>query len=210
MKVGLESDFKDYYDSYFEQNAEQVQAVYKRNKCDMPSKGKGLATLRKIGIQTIKLEATRDMIFFDEGQSKQIVVYTDPNKHDGTGRVLMKLSEAQLTYPNSLASEFYEEATSISKLLYIGSRRFKVLIETKGGLDKGRVVQIEEIGRMYNYMIACPIFSIDYIPTNNGLLAITLNTVERLSDYGFDNIIKPEDIVEEISAAMLEYKLTGI
>lgn len=208
MRIGLESDFKDYYDNCFETDPSKIQAVYKRLKSDIPSKGRGLSILKKMGVPVLKLEATRDIMFFGDEQTKRVVVYTDPNKHDGNGRVLMKLSEAQLTYPNSLATEYYEDVTEISKLLYIGSRRFKVLLRTKGGLDRGEVVHVSEIGRMYNYMIAMPIFSIDYIPTSNGLLAMTLNTVERLEEYGLNKIMTPEEVINEISLAMLEYKIT--
>ena len=208
MRIGLESDFKDYYDKcLLGSNEAGVQVVYKRNKSDMPSKGKGLAILKRLGIPTLKLEATREMFCFDE-HNKLVVVYTDPNKHDGTGRVLMRLSEAQLTYPNSLSTEFHSDVHQINKLLYVGSRRFTVILNTEGGLDRGKVVSISEINSMYNYMIGIPIFSIDYIPTSNGLLAMTLNTVERLEDYGLDKILSPEEVVEELSKSILEYKLT--
>lgn len=201
MRIGLESDYKDYYDSAFykAENNEGADIVYSRMKSHEPSKGKGLARLRKFGIQTIQLNATREI-----NNVSKVIVYTDTNKK-GCGAVVMSLNDAKIMYPNSLASEFYEGVDEIYKLLYIGKRRFAITIKKDANTSKGQITSIKEINSMFNKAIAEPIFSIDYIETSVGLLAVRLNTAEKLEDYGIQNYMTPEEVVDEIWQALKAY-----
>lgn len=201
-KIRIESDFTDYYDHLNCLDGKHI-GIYSRFKSEMPNKSKGLAILKALGIQTVETGAVRTLI----SDSGKLVVYTNQSDHSGEGRALMRIEEAKLLYPNSLASVYFPEACGVTnKLLQVGSRRFRVLLsDITGGIQKGKVVQIDEITSAYNFAVGLPIFSIDYISTNKGLLAITLNTVERLSDYGFENIMKPEEVINEIFLSLTQY-----
>lgn len=200
-KIKIESDFSDFYD-FLGVSSEQL-GVFNRFRSSMPDKAEGLAQLRSIGVQTIDTTAARRAV----SASGKLVVYTDQSKHDGTGRVLMTMDEANMIYPNSLASEFFEEADCITnKLLQVGSRRFRIVLRGKRqSLKAGEVVQLSEITPSFNMLLGLPIYSIDYVSTPRGLLAITLNTVERLADYGLQEVIKPEDVINEVYNALLKY-----
>lgn len=200
-RLKIESDFKDFYDGLSTES--NPVGTYLRYKKDIPSKGNGLAELKRVGIKTIDTRAARDIV----SASNKLVVYTDPERHDGRGRVLMGYEEASMIYPNSLASEFYDEAEGITnKLLQVGSRRFRVILKAKAGtLEKGEVEHIDEITPSYNMLIGIPIYSIDYISTKNGMLAITFNNVECLSDYGMEHIMSAEQVISEVYNALLKY-----
>lgn len=200
-RVKIISDFIDFYD-YLSVN-ENPTGTYIRNKSDIPSKGRGLAELRRVGVKTIEAKAARDIV----SASNKLVVYTDPSKHDGSGRILMSYDEANMIYPNSLASEFFDEADGFTnKLLQIGSRRFKIVFKAEPlSLKTGDIVSIDEITPSYNMLLGLPIYSIDYIPTHDGMLAITLNTVERLLGYGLEKIITAEQVISEVYNALLKY-----
>lgn len=200
-RIRIESDFKDFYDSLSEDT--NTVGTYFRYKKDMLSKGKGLAELRRIGIKTIDTRAARDIV----STSNKLVVYTDPERHDGRGRVLMGYEEASMIYPNSLASEFYIEAEGITnKLLQVGSRRFRIILkDNENSLGKGEVQHIDEITPGYNMLLSSPIFSIDYISTRNGMLAITYNNVERLADYDIQQIMSAEQVISEVYNALLKH-----
>lgn len=185
------SDFSDFYDCLSDELG-TVQFI--RNKSSMPSKVEGINILRDMGIQTINPMAVSSII------SDKVIVYTNVNKHDGTGRAVMKSGEAKLMYPNYLGCKYYAESDNmLIKMLQVGSRRFKIIF-------KNEIMQsIEETASGYNMSLALPIYSIDYISTNDGLLAITLNTVENLSLYGIENIMSKEDVVKEIYDALIKY-----
>lgn len=197
--IEILTDFKDYYDSL------SVSGGYKyeRYKGGLLDKGEGILVLKRLGVETIELKAARDIIT----RSSKVVVYTDPSRHDGSGRVVMSVDEATLLYPNSLASEYYEEAGGdILKYLQVGSRRFRILISGgRVGLNGGVVESIEELESGYNARLGLPIYSIDYISTNRGLRAITFNNIEDLSLYGLDKYIGAKDVIKEVYDALIKY-----
>lgn len=98
------------------------------------------------------------------------------------------------------------------KCLQVGLRRFRVILwnntgeqgcfeETGKGLsdikDK-KVASIEEIPGGRLGISDKPIYSIDYISTDEGLKAIDYNAVESLSSLGFERIMNSSEVCDEI------------
>ena len=65
-------------------------------------------------------------------------------------------------------------------------------------LNPGRVISIDEIEPGFNYLIHHPIFSIDYIPRNEEMLAVDFNEVQHLGNLGFDKIMTPDEVAAEV------------
>ncbi len=188
--VKIESDFTDYYD-YLSSNKTNSR-VYRRLSTDLIGKDKAIGLLKRSKLKTAYTGAVKDIAHI----SKQLIVYKDAKRRV---RSLMESDEAVLVYPNYYASVFYDESDGIvCKILQIGDRRFRVI--TKRDIISGMksVVSVEEIFGIHRKSISYPIFSIDFIPTKDGLLAVGINNVEMLWGLGMDNVISAEEIIRQI------------
>ncbi len=200
LKLNIESDFVDYYDHLA--IGKDGDATYVRKYSNSPSKGKAISELKKLNIQTILLGSVRDLA----STYDKLVVYTDTTKHKGDGKLLMSSGDAMLTYSNSLASPYYGDSNGVTnKFLQLGSRRFRVVLENVSTFKTGRVLDFQEIQPCYNYLIGLPIFSIDYISTEYGMIATDFNTVQDLKSLGVQNAIQPTDIISEIYNSLIVY-----
>lgn len=200
QKINIESDFCDYYDHLA--FSEDTIAKYKRINKNNLTKGSAIAYMKQLGIMTIHIGTVNELSVLHN----KLVVYTEPNKHGGDGKVLMSSQDAKMTYPNYLASPYYEDTAEITnKFLQIGKRRFRLVIENKNVFKFGKLLAIDEISSEHNYIVALPIFSIDYVSTKYGMLACDFNNVENLASIGLKNIINPSDIINEIYYSLVVY-----
>lgn len=201
VKLKVDSDFVDYYDSLLSTDA---VVVYKRKYGDALSKGKAIALLQRLGLQTALLGPVREIAPLSE----RLVVYIDPRKHRGEGKILMGSYDALLTYPNSLASPYYEGNNNITrKFLQIGSRRFRLVLKNESTFKLGEIIDFVEIQPSYNFDLRIPIFSIDYVDTRYGMVAIDFNNIECLKDLGLDRFIEPDNILYEVYTSIIKYGL---
>lgn len=195
----INSDFTDFYDYLSSGNGVE----YKRSKFG-GGRGRELSLLRQQGIKTIE---TKPVSKFDSSAEK-LLIYTDVNMHDKMGKVILRKAEADLMYHNKLASQLMENSWKTTyKLVYVGKRRFRLVLESYEPLGEEYVVSIEEMQSSYSMTMGKPIFSIDYINTDAGLLAIDLNSSENLGKLGIERFMKAEDVVGEIYNAMILYNL---
>lgn len=188
------SDFKDYYDEYFNENASMT---YERVRKGL-GRGRELKILKALGIKTIEVKAVSE---FDISNS-HLVVYTNPLKHDYQGKKIVEYGEAQIMYDNHLASKFIEEANGITfKYLQIGTRRFRVYMKNDVPLElkRGRVIEIQEIQSVgYRQFKSNPIFSIDYINIGGEMVAIDFNEVQNLGELGLEEVMDAKAVTEEV------------
>ncbi len=208
-KVAIRSDFVDFYDSAF-YNGDTPLGVYNRNESDLVSITKGLAFLRGIGINTLGVNAVKNL----NPKSGRVLVYVGDSLGNQE-RLLMEHKSAKLMYPNMPASEFEEDSGSlITRVLQVGSRRFRITITGEfncdgrhGNIDYGRgnIESIVELASSYNQSIRLPIFSIDYISSDNGMVATAFNNIEKLERY--HNLMRAEDVVDEVYRAMIRYNM---
>ncbi|MCL4417391.1 MAG: hypothetical protein M1365_11955 [Actinobacteria bacterium] len=197
--IKVESDFRDYYDHL----SIETGIIYKRYRIE-EGRGKSLAFLNKFGIKTIELKAARQ---FDDTAEK-LVVYYNPKLHDSKGKLVVPINEARIMYENNLASRYYSESNGeYIKFLQVGKRRFRVnmKIPEKESLSGGIVVSIQELESLFNYYIMQPIFSIDYISSGKEMLATDYNSVQSLMKLGFESIMSPKEVMDEIKQALISY-----
>ena len=190
--VRIESDFIDFYDKLSITGNEAP--VYRRFKKEQMSKSEQLKFLKRLGILTIEAKAARDIVT----SSGKLTVYTDTK--DDSKNLVLTVSDADMMYPNELASEYYAESNNvINRIVQVGSRRFRII------LYNGSVIQVDELFRGYNMAIGLPIYSIDYVSTFNGMLATAFHNVERLDQYKLP--LSAEEVISEIAQAMIEYRI---
>lgn len=201
--IQLVSDYTDYYDNELvcDTNSETLEYIRKESDC-MP-RGVALNWLRKQGIYTIDIASASQLT------SDRLVVYTNPKLHHGLGKIICTNQNASNMYSNYLASEYIEDTGGMTlKHLYIGSRRFRVMLKYKEeSLSEFNVESIVELPSELNYLIRRPIFSIDYIPKSNEIIAVDFNEVQSLSAIGFENIMTPSEVRDEVLKALVAYKI---
>lgn len=187
----INSDFNDFYDYLSTDDSVYVYDRYLKNRMTV---AEGLSRLRAIGIKTVETKAAREI------QSEYIIL------HNGHNSSILRSQEALLLYPNSLATEYNIENNTIYKLIQVGARRFRVILKIKDySLDKYDILSIDEVNPSYNMGLQIPIYSIDYVNTDKGMLALKMNSVESLSKYKIDTVIKPDEVVESVRSSLLKY-----
>lgn len=203
LGVKIKSNFTDYYDYLSKDN--NYVGIYNRVR-PYESRVKLLNELREYGYNVIDIKSVREF----DNSFNEVVIYTDPYLHNYSGKRVVSIEEARLSYINYLAARYYKESNGITiKLLHIGSRRFRLILKSENprSLKEGKVVEVKELESGYNYRFMCPIYSIDYIPTNYEMVVIDFNKVQKLSHLKFNYIMKPEEVVLEIKKALLAYNL---
>lgn len=202
MAIQIVSPFTDYYDYLSVVGG----VVYNRIRTTS-SKVEELRIVKALGIKTLELKPANQVVV--NGHNQKVVVYMDLSKHSGEGKMIAPLNTVKITYPNKLCSLFYEPTDGIIrtyKFVQIGKRRFWVYIRNNG-LVENTVESITEIESGYNYYLRIPIYSIDYILTNNGLtqLAVDFNSVQSLGNLGMEKVLSAESVVQEIYDSIVEY-----
>lgn len=196
--MDIVSNFKDYYDFLADKNS---NIKYVRNM-DNLSRVEGLEILRKLGMKTIELKPVSRML-----DTEDVIVYTDLYKHNGKGKMRMSLEGARLMYPSKLCSKLYKESIKKTfKLLKIGGRNFVCIINNKQNLemsDEPEDIQVKEVEGFGLDNIRIPIFSIDYVQTDRGMLASDFNTVENLNSLYMNRFITAEEVIEEIQKKLV-------
>lgn len=193
--MALESTFTDFYDKKL---AEYDNIEYKRSRPKADARGLELNELRKIGIPTLEVKA----VSLYNSSVEELVVYTEPHKHDKEGKIVTDLETARLMYRNNLASPFYRKCCMFTiKYVQVGKRRFRVFFLGKRDesvFEDGQVMKIEELYSQYNTVIKEPIFSIDYISTDFGLIAIDFNKVQNLGKIGLADYMTDDEVCQEL------------
>lgn len=200
MNIKINSDFTDYYDDLQDSTSE---IVYNRVLKTTEQRGTLLKQLREMGIKTIDIKQVNQFTTLDD----KIVVYTDPTLHNGLGKKIMDVQEAQQMYYNSLASLYISESKYTVKFLQIGKRRITMYFKKNDShtLDMGQLDSIAESPSEFNRRVGCPIYSIDYISSNGALLATDFNKCENLARLGINKYITGCNIMAEISESLLAY-----
>ena len=199
----LESDFIDYYDGYFNANAE---SVYKRIQNNGKTRAEQLNYLKSIGVKTVDFGPYSKMCNKRKGR---FVVYTDPYLHNFAGKHIYTFGEVSNFYTNYLLAEFLDSSNGYTvKYLQIGGRRFRMWMynpDFMNTLVEGTCVAMEELPRQYNYLIGLPIFSIDYVSNGVEMVAVDFNEVQNLSKLGINTFMPPEEVVKEVQNALITY-----
>lgn len=200
--IKIVSDFTDYYD-YLSDSLSTIE--YSRKANNGVQRVAALNKLRQLGIKAIDIMPVNKYISSDG----KIVVYTNTSAHDGKGKKVLTVDEAKLYYSNYSASKYYENCKDYIKFIQIGKQRYTLNINRSSVEDRHseEIKGITKLPDEYNRVVGIPIFSIDYICIENQMVATDFNEVEKLSNYGIQSFIKPEEVIKEIKDSLLIYNL---
>lgn len=202
LAVVIKSDFQDYYDAEFINSGYKEKAyIYNRIQSNRNHRTKDLLDIQEQGIPVLSLRPVVDFQLLKP--DTKILVYTRPTLHNGEGKILLENREAQDLYPNMpgrLWIPHSETEGYTLKYLQIGQRRFKLVLKGKDDIDDltPRIFNIVELSPEYSKWNKFPIYSIDYIPTKNGLMATDYNNVENLQKFGMEKVITSKEVHSEI------------
>ena len=198
--IKIVSDFSDFYDGLSDNKS---ILVYNRQLCNSKQRGTALKYLRSINIKTLEVKQVSQFYNDDE----LLVVYVNPFSHNGEGKKIMTVAEAQQSFSNCVASKYYVSDGLSIKFLQIGKIKINLCYKKIDAvtLDKGTLVDLSINRDDYNRLIGLPIFSVDYISVDNQMIATDFNEVERLSDLHIDKYIGAQEIVDEIAKSLVLY-----
>lgn len=198
--IEIKSDFEDYYDSL--SNAQSI-IKYRRFLSESKQRGTALKILRSMGIKTIDIKPVNQYSAWDG----LIVVYTNPKGHNGTGKKIMTVDDAMMSYSQCAASKYYSVLDMWTKFLQIGNRRFTIYFkkDSEISLNMGSIIEVKETKGGYNPLIGLPIFSIDYITNGVEVIATDFNEVQDLRSIGMDRYLKGQEVVDQIADALVAY-----
>ena len=201
-KLCIQSDYKDFYDIKSQHNG----IIYSRKYSNCMQRGSALKYIKGLGVNTLEIKPVSSFSYLDG----KLVVYTDPKKHNGLGKIVCSYEEARAYYNNMPASKYIEDTNGFTiKVLQIGKRRFNITFkkdESHNLLEEGNIVDFKELPSSYSSVIKLPIFSIDYIPNNNIMIATDFNEVDNLSRLSIENYMKSDEIIEEIINSLMIHK----
>jgi hypothetical protein len=227
MKLKLNSDYFDYYDAWFDLDAEHTLS---RRMTDGPNKIEAFKLLNLMGIKTPKYgmvaELYKDLAsqFYDGkeaikkvGYDKvvELVVYTDINAHAGEGKIKVTLEEAREKYPGHFAVQYIPNDTRVfasrsERLLQIGSRRIWLEYTSADNWqsncgDVNITLIPTDTTRTFKLRgIRLPFFAIDYVTNGHDRLAVDLNVSPGLKGTPVQQQLKAQEIVDLIKDRMVD------
>jgi hypothetical protein len=190
----LVSDFRDYYDHWFNNN----DPVFERLMISGPRKEGQFGLIECCGYKVVAHGRPKDF-----NSNDLLVVYLDETLHAGEGKTLMPQPIALEQYPDRLCSLYIESNSLSTRYLWIGHRCFELIYEN---LDKREwrsnvgEVDIRFVTELFNHphpkmLNRHPLVAIDFV---NGL-AIDLNISPGLKWTGIEDILSGREVYKLIS-----------
>lgn len=205
VKVKLESDFKDYYDHWFAGSWDKSDIVFERFTYSKTSKLEDFILLKSLGFCIPKIGTVSQLDAMLLDKFSKVVVYLNDHAHAGEGKRLLSLESALVLYPNHFASEYiinkdYEYSESY-RYLRVGSKTFWLkYVSYDDWRSNCGDVDISIIDFDVNLTVPQlnPLFAIDFIKTNNKLIALDYNSSPGLKWTGVEDIMTGKEVFNEI------------
>jgi hypothetical protein len=219
VKINLRSDFADYYDEYFDREG----ILFNRLSECGPYRREMYAFLEQAGYHTPRHGTVEEMakLLTREWQEMnvpvsnqvvrqmtELVVYADERSHGGDNH-LVSIDDALSFFPHHYCTEYVRAQSSslgwTLQYLQIGDRHWWLSYTSsnnwRSNFGNFKVEVIEEGPRGYHATITEPLFSIDFVPTQE-LYAIDYNIGPKLAGTGMENILSPAQVVDLIRTAL--------
>lgn len=214
MKVKLKSDFMDFYDLWFDREAEYT--LQRLTKSGM-SRDQMFKFLTEHNVPTVQYGTPQELK--SNGFQGRVVVYTDLNAHRGDGKLLMTVNDALLSMPNYLCSRYSSTVPGLSiRHLQLGEYWFKLrytsVDDWRSNCGSDVDILLLDVGIGYHSTIRAPVFAIDFVQANDGLLAVDYNIAPGCAYTGIEQFVKPKEIADSIKKTiemnLAEGKLIGV
>ncbi len=221
MKLALDSDFRDYYDhwfDYFSVGGKPEQTLRRQSRQGLPKRDQ-FTLLEECGF-TVPLHGHVFEVA-PNVTTPWLVVYDDEMAHCGEGKALWHRTKASLEVPNQYCSVFIPStedpvvhAVSM-RLLAIGDRLWWLKYESNGWMSNhADNVDVTVIGETlsreqyaleesfeFGHLGEYPLFAIDFVKAKDGrLMAIDFNSAPGLKGTGMENLMPSKGVVEAIKS----------
>lgn len=204
MKVKLVSDFRDFYDPWFDRDGD---TVFRRMTTDGMDRIQMLEWLKKNHFNPPPYGFVRDLW----KDARKLVVYTDLRSHRGEGKLLLPSDQAFEQYPGGFASVYLEGPARTTRILKIGSMAFRLRYESddKWRSNVGDVqITVEDIMTPPASLESFPLVAIDLVegsdPDNPS--AIDLNIAPGIQWTGVEDHLKGPEVVSLLSQSLEKEK----
>ena len=216
----LLSNFADYYDCWFDRDAEYTLRRYGTDGLDR------FCQLHLMERNGLKVPAYGDVRQLIEGPARygapearrprlskkcqRLVVYTDPKAHCTEGKILVSLDEALEKYPDCLATEYIEGCYGVSwRYLQLGLHGFWIEYKSNedwrsnyGDGDNFVIGHTEGWGPK-PFCIKLPLFAIDFA-IGDELYAVDFNIAPGVQGSGVHKVLTGREAAESIKQAYFE------
>jgi hypothetical protein len=218
MKIGLETDFYDYYDYWFPARYEEVDSLLDRRARAYRGidKIQQFWIMEQEGLRTPHHGVVRDM--YENGFDKTglYVVYLDPLAHQGEGKVLESLQGAYDWHKDSYASRWVRSVDVLGRsrsmrILGVGRKRYTLYytgIEREWRSNVGDGVEIywnrydnkwvERLGLERGFD-DYPLWAVDFVQNDWGdWVAVDFNTAPQIRGTGIEDVVEPYQMYRDI------------
>lgn len=206
----LKSDFRDYYDLWFDGCGE----VFERRSTSEKPRYALLQDLEAAGIPTpphgtVCTIANRieEHLGGTETTDGKVVVYLDDTAHCGEGKILVPFNEALLEYPNHYCTWFIDGRGESLRHLQIGDRawtlKYVSFHDWRSNVGDGTVEVIEEVATRFEN-IRLPLFAVDFVSG----YAVDLNSSPGMTCSGMEKILPGKEVVTLIESKIKSLKET--
>ncbi len=220
MKIGLKSDFEDYYDHCFTSAWEEADKVFERLTTVGMPRSTMLLYLDSIGLATPlhgRVQELVPVITERSGMPQRIaeelfevVVYEDEHLHTGKGKRKLSCRDALAQFPEAYASVFIPShpgkgGTSL-RYLRVGMRQFWLRYTSHDDWRSNcGEVSVELLGEEEPaetpHQIPYPLFALDFVKADR-LYAVDLNIAPRVGGTGIEGCLSAPEFYQEITAKM--------
>ena len=222
MKVKLRTNFGDYYDHWFDLEADHT---LRRVGTDGLDRFCQLHLMERQGLKVPPYGTVKQLLgpparygapeMRNPRLSKKctrLVVYIDEKAHCTEGKVLLSLDQALEQYPDCLASEYIEGCPGVSwRFLQIGKHGFWIEYKSdedwRSNYGEGYIKIIgheEGWGKVGNIpLFKLPLYAIDFAIADE-LYAIDFNIAPGVRGSGVERLLPPKEAAETIKTAYFE------
>ena len=206
MKLRLQSDFVDYYDHHFDLEGVPFKRFAKTSR----TRENDLLLLRDAGFCVPWFGKVKQYSLLCNAPNVWVVVYDDLCAHCGEGKRLVRSTELAKEEPDKFCS-FYvpAEQTYHVRLLAVGD--WKAVLRYASDhvwmSNRGEVqVELLQYGEFCDprleriqHWLSEPLVAVDGRYSDAGeLMAFDLNTAPGLKGSGIEDVLKPNEVVEQI------------
>jgi glutathione synthase/RimK-type ligase-like ATP-grasp enzyme len=234
MRIALTSDFRDYYDHWFEAPHHAHERLWERHARGGLARPALFAYMERLGLRTPIHGSTRQVAAQVLGDYPsavrarlakylELVVYRDPFAHQGEGKLRITMAEALQSYPDQFAAEFLPANTEglgeSLRYLRIGRRPFWLRYASAndwrsnvGDVTVEVLAEEKPLPEAYCDSIKLPLFAVDFVRAwgRGGLYAVDFNTAPGLAGTGMEQYLTAREVYEEIAGALASPWVSGL
>lgn len=206
IKLSLKSDFRDYYDVWFDRE-DETNNIFERYSNSGMNRLEMFQYLSWKKLDVVKNGYVYEL--YEENKVlnniEKVVVYHDINAHRSEGKELMTLEDAYEKYPDSLCSKYIQSFGTSYRWLQIGMWGFFLKYKNQDDWrnNVGNNVDIKllsmDIRDKYDKRyIKHPLYAVDFVLDKNAFWAIDFNIAPRVKGTGVEKILSGRQVVETI------------